>query len=148
MMEQIRQNPKDAIIAIASVLAIVVGLVLVIPRLFGGDELSDAANTRTMIDVESGELFVDLPLPSGAEIPFTNPKTGEATLYPAEPCHWTADGEYKIEPTWVLLNQYKNDSSVTICPDCGKSVYPHNPLPPQEIMLRTLQREAAAQGKP
>jgi hypothetical protein len=58
--------------------------------------------------------------------PFTNKKTG----YPAEHCYWTRDGKRKAMPTYVILNENLGKPGDTICPDCGRVVIGHNPLPP------------------
>jgi hypothetical protein len=63
--------------------------------------------------------------------PFTNKKTG----YPAEACYWTKDGKRKTKPTYVILNSRLGKPGDTICPDCGRVVQPHNPLPPPSTPL-------------
>ena len=55
--------------------------------------------------------------------------SGGNTGYPSEKCYWTKDGKIKTEPTYVLLNIYKNSSEPTFCPDCGRLVVSHNPAP-------------------
>ena len=64
-----------------------------------------------------------------------NPATGNATLYPAEPCYWTADGGVTREPTLVLLNMYRGGDpyAPTICPGCGREVIYMNPPPPAKL---------------
>lgn len=146
MVERIKQNPRETIITVVSVIGVLVGLALVIPTLLGGNELAEATDRRTLIDTETGEVFVDFKLPTGAEIPFKNPKTGTMTLVQAEKCHWNADGTAKFEPTYVLLNEHKGDPSPTMCPDCGRRVVGHNPLPPDEIWMEVLREEAAKRG--
>lgn len=108
-------------------------------RLLGGSgpDLASASRTRTLIDAVSGEVFVDHRVPDGASFPLPHPGTGEATLYPAEACHWTAEGEAKWTPTWVHIPL---DQASAACPDCGRKVVPHNPRPPEDKMLQALQR--------
>ncbi len=70
--------------------------------------------------------------------PYTNSKTG----YPAEKCFWTRDGKRKAEPTFLLLNEHRGKKGPTICPDCGKIVYPHNPTPPPDTPLTSQPAES------
>jgi hypothetical protein len=98
----------------------------------GGNALEAGTKQRAMIDAQSGQVFEQYTIRDGDTVPFTNPKTGEATLYPAETCYWTRDGKAKAEPTYVLLNGYTGSDEPTMCPDCGRRVVPHNPPPPPE----------------
>lgn len=95
---------------------------------------------HTLIDMETGELFVNMRLPDGATFPYRNPNTGSVTLVPAEPCQWTRDGRAKMDPTWVYVPE---GQSVT-CPDCGRRVVGRNPAPPVELLVEALEREQAA----
>jgi hypothetical protein len=98
----------------------------------------DASRKRTLMDAESGEVFEQFPIKDGDRQPWVNPKTGRATLFPAERCFWTREGKAKMQPTWVLLNQYAGKPGETICPDCGRRVVPHNPAPPDELFNELL----------
>lgn len=100
-------------------------------------DLIAASRARTLIDASTGEVFKDHRIPDGASFPLPHPKTGEATLYVAEACHWTAEGEAKWAPTWVYIPA---DQPSATCPDCGREVVPHNPRPPDDKMLEALQR--------
>lgn len=95
---------------------------------------------RTLIDAETGTVFENMAVPTGAALPLPHPETGRATLYPAERCHWNADGSATIEPTYVLLNSYLGSDEPTTCPDCGRGVVAHNPLPPDALMIQAGQR--------
>ncbi len=108
-------------------------------QLGGGRDAEAESLTRVMIDTKSGEVFPKYRLKIGDIQPFANPKTGERTLVPAEACFWTREGNAKSEPTYVLLNQYKGQSGDTICPDCGRKVTQHNPMPPDEMMSKARQ---------
>lgn len=119
---------------------IVAGLVMAAWWLRGSNTLAEDVNRRTMIDAQTGEVFVELRLPTGANIPFKNPKTGTDTLYRAEACYWNADATAKFEPTWVLLNEYKGVEGETKCPDCGRRVVGHNPMPPIELLAEARKR--------
>jgi hypothetical protein len=105
-----------------------------------GPDLAAGTRKSTLIDSVSGEVFVDYRVPDGSSLPLRNPRTGEDTLYPAESCQWTADGKAKWEPTYVYI-PYDVDS--VTCPDCGRTVIPHNPRPPDELMLEALERHKA-----
>ena len=56
--------------------------------------------------------------------------------------HGNVTWKAKLEPTYVLLNKYIGKPGPTICPDCGREVKGHNPLPPPELM-----EEARAVGR-
>lgn len=101
---------------------------------FGGNSPANASRKRTLIDAKTSEVFEEFFIPDGAKWPMTNPKTGAATLFPAEGCYWTKEGGAKFRPTWVLLNQYAGKPGDTICPDCGRKVVAHNPMPPPAIL--------------
>ena len=88
--------------------------------------------STTVIDAESGEVVRRFPLPLDKVHPWTNPKTGRDTLYPAEPCFWDKDGSVMPEPTWVLVNDYMGKPGETKCPHCARRVVPRNPMPPGE----------------
>ena len=97
---------------------------------------------RTLIDTETGEVFVDYRVPDGVAFPLENPNTGSATLMPAEACNWTGDGRAKWEPTWV----YVPEGETVACPDCGRDVVGRNPQPPVELMLEALDRQERGDG--
>lgn len=82
---------------------------------------------------------------SGETFPYYSPYTKDQTAYPAETCYWTKDGKAKLEPTYVLLNEYIKKQGPTLCPDCGRLVEPHNPPPPAELMAAA---QKAAASKP
>ncbi len=75
-------------------------------------------------------------------IPVMSPYTQRKTGYPAEMCFWTRDGKQKAEPTYVLINEHLGKKGPTICPDCGKIVYPHNPTPPLDTPLASQPAES------
>lgn len=139
-----RWDAKSVGTLLAAVLSIAV-LVVVISRatVFAPKSLTDISRSRPVIDAETNELFEDYTMKDGAKVPFTNPKTGRATLYPAETCFWTKDGKAKLEPTYVLLNQRAGKPGPTLCPDCGREVVGHNPMPPVELLAQA----AKAAGK-
>lgn len=112
-------------------------------QLFGGPPSpAELSRYQTVIDRETGELFEQFRTPKGGRAPYENPKTGRATLVPAEPCYWTKDGKAKLTPTWVLLNEYSGKEGTTLCPDCGRRVVSLNPSPPGKLMVEAAEREA------
>ncbi|MEM9916426.1 MAG: hypothetical protein AAF911_15855 [Planctomycetota bacterium] len=96
---------------------------------FGGSPAAAIANERTFIDAETLEPF-SYTLKSGDMVPIDAP-SGPGNGYPAEACYWTADGQIKDDPTWVLLNGLVPESSrgPTFCPDCDRLVVSRNPQP-------------------
>jgi len=104
----------------------------------------ERSRTRVLIDIETGKLFEGYKIPEGESPPYENPETGERTLIQAEKCFWTKDDEgnwaAKLEPTYVLLNNYKGEPGPTYCPDCGREVVGHNPAPPNDLMLAAVER--------
>jgi hypothetical protein len=126
-----------------STVLIVLSLLLVL-RSVGGTTMGDLSRSRVVVDSVTGEVFPEFRIKEGSTFPWKNPKTGENTLYPAEPCFWTADGKAKLEPTYVFVKAYAGAKSKTVCPDCGREVRQHNPNPPDSLMLDALK---ARQGK-
>ncbi len=145
-------NPGDRAPKIkigASIAALILAAVIMGWQLFSGTTTAgDASRSRTLVDAESGEVFENFPIKDGDRQPWMNPKTGKATLFPAERCFWTRDGKAKMKPTWVLLNQYAGKPGETICPDCGRRVVPHNPAPPDELFNELLAPAADPSAKP
>lgn len=110
-------------------------IVVLVAVLFwrGGRGLQDpgaASRVRVAIDADTGTVFERFKIKDGDTIPWKHPKTGKRTLYPAEKCFWTEAGTFKEQPTYVLLNELVGKQPPTICPDCGRQVVGHNPLPP------------------
>lgn len=106
-----------------------------------------ASRTRAAIDSETGELIREYSVPDGASLPWKNPRSGRATLYPAATCYWTREGKAKLDPTYVLLNEDVGKPGPTLCPDCGRTVVPHNPMPPTDLLIEAAEAAKAAGGK-
>lgn len=116
--------------------ALLAACILLGYQLFGGTRSADAMSRhRDMVCSETLEPFPDVGVPDGEDLPFRNPKTGRRTLYPAEKCYWNKDGSVRLQPTFVLLNDYVGKPGQTICPDCGRPVVGHNPMPPFELLI-------------
>lgn len=121
--------------AVFSVVVLIAAGALIYWQLFTGPPSAEAeTRRRDLIDAKSGKFFKDFKIPANSRFPYTNPDTGEATLFPTEKCFWTRDGKAKLTPTHVLLNEYAGRTGDTICPDCGRKVVPHNPMPPPAVM--------------
>jgi len=86
-----------------------------------------AERERVFVDSQTGKAF-NHELKLGESIPVDAP-SGQKTGYPAELCYWTKDGQPKEEPTAVLLNSWIGKPGPTFCPDCGRMVVLHNPMP-------------------
>lgn len=94
---------------------------------------------RAYICAVTGKAF-EYTVKRGDHEPVMSPYTHRRTGYAAEKCYWTKDAEgnwkAKLEPTFVLLKSKldPNTTEETHCPDCGRLVVGHNPMPPQELM--------------
>ena len=132
-----------ALLAIAGVVVGVGVLVwaLTSSSLFARDPMVDASLLRPAVDVSTGTNYPEFRMPSDDAPPWISPSTGEATVWPAELCYWTRDGKARLTPTLVVLHEYLGRTDKTLCPDCGREVVRHNPLPPASLLM-----EAAGQG--
>lgn len=92
------------------------------------------SRTMTVVDIDTHEVIPEYVAGRGKSVPFTNSKTGKATLYPAEACYWTKDGKAKFPPTFVVLEERMGKPGPTRCPDCGRVVKLYNPPPPDVLM--------------
>ena len=123
-------TPGGKIAAAVLVVAAAVAVIFAVRKAFGPPPEIAAANERVFIDAATGQAF-EYTLKAGDVIPVRAP-SGQETGYPAEKCYWTRDGQIKPEPTPVLLNQTRGKPGPTFCPDCGRLVVPHNPMPTPE----------------
>jgi hypothetical protein len=114
-------------IAIAFCTAAIAGAVYLCVSFFKGDT-PDFAQYTTYVCAETGKAFRHKNV-MGETIPIHSPYSDKDTGYPGEACYWTADGQIKEEPTWVLLNEAVGKPGPTYCPDCGRLVIGHNPKP-------------------
>ncbi len=96
-----------------------------------GDEVLDAANTRTFMDVNTKKLY-QVEIKEGEKFyPKKNPSTGEMTLYPTEVCY--KNDCLNAGGTHVILNEILGEKGPTFCPKCGALVVAHNPGPRTEV---------------
>lgn len=128
------ESRKKTLAAVAAGACTLLAVGMLVYQFTGYDPGADS-RTRTMIDAATGEVFLEYRVSDGTRAPYKHPKTGEHTLYPAESCFWTRDGKAKLEPTYVLVNEYVGKSGPTLCPDCGRKVVPRNPMPPAELII-------------
>jgi len=135
--------PKNVILAVV-ILGCLIGAAVFGARALRsqGGSLERWSQERTLIDTQTGEVFVDYRVPDGISFPIENPNSGAMTLVPAEACNWTRDGRAKWDPTWV----YVPEGERVECPDCGRPVVGRNPQPPVELMLEALDRKEAGEG--
>jgi hypothetical protein len=122
---------------------VVAGVVFVMFR--GGEDAAEATRRRTVIDSKTNKVY-QIRLTEGTRAPWKNPETGEETLYPAEACYWNKDGTAKLEPTYVFVKEYAGIDEDTFCPDCGRRVVPHNPMPPDHLLVEAAERAKASGG--
>lgn len=110
----------------------------------GGPDLASNSLYREVVDSKTGESFSNFSIgEDNSAFPYTNPKTGQRTLYPAERCYYTRDGKVKSTPTLVFVKQYENENAgETACPDCGRNVIRHNPAPAWTLIEEAKQRES------
>ncbi|MBL8761122.1 MAG: hypothetical protein JNL50_07450 [Phycisphaerae bacterium] len=127
----------------ASAAILVLAVVVLRATLLAPPDAGDLSRKRTVVDIKTGEVIKDFPIPENSAMPWPNPKTGENTLVQGEACFWTKEGKAKLEPTYVLLNEMIGKTGPTICPDCGRTVVAHNPLPPADL-LREAKKAADA----
>jgi hypothetical protein len=110
---------------------LIIGAIAVAYSLYANlrrDPSITAAESPLFVNVETGKTFHQ-PLVAGMMFPVKSPDTGNMSGYPAELCYWNKDGTPKTEPTAVALNSYLGKPEPTFCPDCGRLVVEHNPLP-------------------
>jgi len=94
--------------------------------------LIERANTRIFVCTETGRSFPHR-WQEGEEEPIESPFTGRPTAWLAEQCYWTRDGRAKRTPTYVVVKERLGLKEKTFCPDCGREVVSHNPMPPEEL---------------
>jgi hypothetical protein len=95
---------------------------------FGPSAAAQLTNHRMFVCSKTGKAF-PMELEAGMTIPVRSPYSGENTGYPAEACYWTADGQFKDTPDYVLLNSEVGKPGPTFCPVCGRLVVGRNPRP-------------------
>lgn len=135
--EEMSPGKKKALTITATVvfaMAIVVAWYML-----GGKSAADEANVRVFMCSETGKTF-EHKISEGEIEPIKSPHTGRETGYSPEACYWTkgADGKWKakVKPTYVILKKTLNPDTreKTYCPDCGREVRGHNPLPNADLM--------------
>lgn len=108
-------------------------------------EPARASLIRDVVDLETGQVVRGFRIPRQPQ-PWRHPRTGRRTLVLPERCYWTREGRAKLDATLVVLNEVRGLPGPTMCPDCGRPVVPHNPLPPPELFRDAL-AERRARGR-
>ncbi|HRX87350.1 MAG TPA: hypothetical protein P5572_20175 [Phycisphaerae bacterium] len=94
----------------------------------GEPEYVAKANSRTLMDIDTGKLYHFELTEDWGPYPHKNPDTGKDTLYPIEWCYNNECG--KAGGTPVILNVWRGKpNEPTYCPKCGALVRFHNPRP-------------------
>jgi len=127
LLEKLNSNKTARILAMCVVGLIVVAAIYVAHDFFGSSSAAKASNARIFIDADTGKPF-NHEIARGESFPIKAP-SGNNTGYPAELCYWTKDGQISDKPVPVLLKQYLGQPGPTFCPDCGRLVVAHNPMP-------------------
>jgi hypothetical protein len=110
---------------------ILLGVLLVVMSFrwsFGPTAAAKLANEKMFVCSKTGKSF-SVTLKLGMKIPVHSPYSGEDTGYPAEECWWTAGGQIKNSPDYVLVDSEIGKPGPTFCPVCGRLVVPRNPHP-------------------
>lgn len=136
-------------VAIVAGLAVVVAVGFLLKMAVGPNAGDPGANSglRVVMDAETGEIFKNYRIREGMSEPYRNPSTGKNTLYQPEACYWTQDGKAKRDATYVILNEHLGLPGPTVCPDCGRTVRPHNPAPPHELMAQAYESGVSADAE-
>jgi len=128
----------------ASIVVAVIGLMVVVwvaKSSFSSDIVSYSRD-RKFIDAKTGKSF-SYQISPGETYPVPAP-SGEKSGYPAELCYWTKDGKLRSEPYPVLINLWVKKPGPTFCPDCGRLVIAHNPVPTASSKPPPTQAEYAS----
>jgi hypothetical protein len=123
------ENPTVRKVLIGA--TIVLGVLLIFMSFkwsFGPSKAAQLSNDRMFICSKTGKSF-SVTLKAGMSVPVYSRYSGEDTGYPAEECWWTADGQIKSSPDYVLLNSEIGKPEPTFCPVCGRMVVSRNPRP-------------------
>jgi hypothetical protein len=141
--ESVQTSKKRQWMAVAAAILSLLIVTVVVYRAIAAsmNSPSSSSKIRTLIDKDTGKTYVDFRVPDGVTWPMVNPDTGNASLYPTEMCFFTKDGKAKLEPTYVLLNEIIGKPGPTRCPDCGRTVTFHNPMPSAELLAEAAKNQ-------
>jgi len=140
-MTELKWDKKTVLSVGAAVLAVTVAIIILARMtIFAPATAGESSRFSTLKDSVTGEVFEDHPIPAGTTMPLKNPKTGTKTLYQTETCFWTKDGKATLKPTYVLVNEIVGKTGPTTCPDCGRPVVGHNPMPPQDLLIEAAKK--------
>lgn len=111
----------------------------------GGKTAAQDASVRNFKCAKCDKPFSHT-LQMGEIEPIKCPECGEQGGYTAELCYWVklGDDEWgaKSDPTYVIMKNKIDPETeeATYCPDCGREVVGHNPLPPPDLMEAAQKR--------
>ena len=131
---------RQKILLGASVVLLIAAGVLAWTRL-GGASIHNIAAERAFICDETKKVY-EYTIKRGDTIPYHSPYTDRNTGYQADSCYWTkdADGRWarKEVPTFVLVKKTVDPTTdeKTYCPDCGREVVRHNPVPTDDQIAK------------
>jgi hypothetical protein len=130
-MRRIEDSENPTVRKVLICAAIVLGLAFIVMSFkwsFGPSAEAKMANEKMFVCSKTGKSF-SVTLKLGMKIPVYSKYSGEDTGYPAEECWWTADGQIKSSPDYVLVGSEIGKPGPTFCPVCGRLVVPRNPHP-------------------
>ncbi len=144
--DRLESGPGKAVgVAVSLLLLIVAGFM--VTAYIRGDTAA-VARESVFICTETGKAFAHTNK-NGEVSPIYSPFSGKPTGIRAEACYWTASGAPKSSATWVLLNEFIKKPGPTFCPDCGRRVLGHNPVPGSGVRPPPTKKEydAGARSK-
>lgn len=123
---EIINSPRGRPVAMVLGIIGLLGAVYFIWNSLGPSDAAASSTDRIFICSETGKTFRHT-ISIGETMPVKSPHSGKNTGYEPELCYWTADGQPKPDPTYVLLNDAVGKSGPTFCPDCKRLVVGLNP---------------------
>jgi len=144
-LRQFLNSPRGRALSFAGVIAMLIVAGFLVWRGMAPSDAEVLSRDRAFIDSKTMKPF-EHQLKIGDVIP-TDAPSGGKTGYPAELCFWTKDGKEKKDPTAVLLKSWLGQTGPTFCPDCGRLVVGHNPIPGPNVRVPPTQAEYDARGQ-
>jgi hypothetical protein len=143
-LREFLNSPTGKMLSVGFAVVVIAVAGFLIWRSMGLSEAEAMSRDRIFIDSKTMKPF-EHELKIGDMIPVDAPSGGK-TGYPAELCYWTKDGKEKKDPTPVLLKHWIGETGPTFCPDCGRLVVGHNPMPGPTAKVPPLKSEYKETG--